>query len=69
MIKTAVEEPESNRERAILLIEKGRDSRSAATRAQHLSLAPGLQKLAALPPVQPPKPTGNAISYCGKFPV
>ena len=56
VIKTAVEEPESDSERAILLIERGRDSKAPATRAQYLSQA--LQKLAALPAVHVPKPTG-----------
>ena len=70
-IKTAFEEPEQDSDRAILLIERGRDSKARATRAQYLTQA--LQKLVALPAVQPPKPTGaseapecTCCSGCGK---
>ena len=55
-IKTAVEEPETDSERAVLLIERARDSKAPATRAHHLSQA--LQKLGALPAIQPPKLAG-----------
>ena len=57
LIKTAVEEPETDSDRAILLIERARDSKAPATRAQDLTQA--LQKLATLPAVQPPNPTGT----------
>ena len=64
VIKTAVEEPETDIERAILLIERGRDSKAPATRAQYLSQA--LQKLATLPAVQVPKPTGTPSSEASR---
>ena len=59
-IKTAVEEPEADIERAVLLIERARDSKAPATRAGHLLQA--LQKLAALPAIKPPKPTGVCLA-------
>ncbi|KAL3147912.1 hypothetical protein ABBQ32_002622 [Trebouxia sp. C0010 RCD-2024] len=58
-IKTAVEEPESDSERAVLLIERARDSKAPAARAQHLTQA--LQRLAALPDAPPPKPSAGKI--------
>ena len=62
-IKAAVEEPQTDSERAVLLIERARDSKGPASRAGHLSQA--LQRLAALPAVQPPKPTGICHSLQG----
>lgn len=55
-----MEEPESNSEQAVLLIERARDSKAPAARAQHLAQA--LHKLAALPDVQPPKPAGACVA-------
>ncbi|DBA87841.1 TPA: hypothetical protein ACH3X1_004837 [Trebouxia sp. C0004] len=53
-VKAAVEDPATEIERAVLLIERGRESKNPATRGQHLTKA--LQKLAALPAVHPPLP-------------
>lgn len=57
-VKAAVEDPATDSERAMLLIERGRESRNPTTRGQHLSQA--LQRLAALPAIKPPLPTGPA---------
>lgn len=65
-IKAAVEEPQTDSKRAVLLIERARDSKGPASRAGHLSQA--LQRLAALPAIQPPKPTGICHSLEGVVP-
>jgi len=59
-VKAAVEDPATESERAVLLIERGRESKNPATRGQHLTKA--LQKLAALPAVQPPLSAGNTVA-------
>ena len=59
-VKAAVEDPVTDRERAMLLIERGRESNNPTTRGQILSQA--LQKLAALPAIKPPLPTGSATT-------
>lgn len=58
-VKAAVEDPATDNERAVLLIERGRESKNPATRGQYLTKA--LQKLAALPAVKPPSPDGNTV--------
>ena len=55
-IKAAVKDSSTDSENAMLLMERGRESKIPATRGQHLCQA--LQKLAALPAVKPPLPTG-----------
>ena len=59
-VKAAVEDPATDSERAMLLIERGRESRNPTTRGQHLSQA--LQRLAALPAIKPPLPTGSTVT-------
>ena len=59
-VKTAVEDPETDSEQAVLLIERAKDSKAPATRAQYLLQA--LQRLTALPAVQPPKPAGVSLA-------
>ena len=59
-----MEEPESVGEQAVLLIERARDSKAPAARAQHLAQA--LQKLSALPDAPPPKPSGACLAVDNK---
>ena len=58
-MKAVVEDPATESERAVLLIERGRESKNPATRGQHLTKA--LQKLTALPAIKPPSPAGNIV--------
>lgn len=66
-VKTAVEDPETQEERAILLLERAKEAKAPATRAQHLTKA--LTLLTALPSVKPPAATGSypnrsAATHC-----
>ena len=56
-VKTAAEDPETQEERAILLLERAKEAKAPATRAQHLTKA--LTLLTSLPSVKPPAATGS----------
>ena len=56
-VKTAVEDPETQEERAILLLERAKEAQTPATRAQHITTA--LTLLTSLPSVKPPTATGS----------
>ena len=62
-IKTAVEDPETPQEQAVLLLERAREAKSPAARGQLLTKA--LQKLVSLPAVIPPVASGMpALALC-----
>ena len=56
-IRNAPDAPTTDQEWEVMLFQRGRESKSPLARAHHLSSA--LQKLAALPPVTAPSPSGS----------
>lgn len=55
-VKTAAEDPETQEDRVILLLERAREAKNPTTRGLHLSKA--LAQLTSLPTEKPPAPEG-----------